>query len=165
MTNTAPTPDQRLLLDVFDNIPPEWDYDITYPAHPTADYSFIEYPELVLTYAYGSNSIEIAVRAVITNDPLLFSGYIVTTNHPTEALLSATGSNQRLASFSHDELITNGVDISRHQNTGLASDTASTFAVSFAVATSLATYYADIIDTDSVAADPSTQSTVSASNE
>lgn len=162
MTDATPTTEQRILLDVLGNVPPEWDFDVSYPSHPTVTHRFGEYPELVLTAGAGER-VEVAVRAVITDEPV-FHGYAVTTTYPEPALLSPDCRERRLTSLSHDELTANGVSITHHAGAVPSDETAVEQSLSLSAAARLASYYVDTLATEAVV-EKSARNAVSATDD
>lgn len=164
MTDNTPTANERILLDVIGNIPSEWDLDITYPTLPDVTHRFPSLPELVLTAVADTQTHEIAVRAIITDDQV-FRGYVVTTTYPETGILTADCRERRLTSLSHDELRSKRVGITHHPGVHPDSDTAVAQSLSLSAAASLAGYYATSIDIDAAAGDEYAPKTISAADD
>jgi len=164
MTETTPTFDQRVLLDVLGNIPAGWDYEVTYPSHSTVNHRFREFPQLVLTESSGGETRTVAVRAVITDEPL-FHGYTVTTTSPEPGLVVQDCRERRLTSLSHDELAADGVSLTHHAGADPSSQFAAEQSLSLSAAARLAAYYAETVSTDSVTVDAATPSIASATDD
>lgn len=164
MTDVTPTTEQRVLLDVLGNVPSGWDFDVSYPSHPTVTHRFGEFPELRLTKTTDSEPIEVAVRAVITDEPV-FHGYVVTTTYPEPALLSPDCRERRLTSLSHDELTADGVSITHHDGAAPSGRTAVEQSLSLSAGARLAGYYADTLAADAVTVEESSPSAVSATDD
>ena len=143
MTDNTPTSNERLLLDVIGTVPSDWALDVTYPTLPDVTHQFPSLPELVLTTTSGTETHEIAVEAVITDDQV-FRGYAVTTTYPEPGRLTAACRERRLTALSQQELLSKGVDTDLHPtgDTGVAEP------LSLSAAASLAGYYAATIDPD-----------------
>lgn len=165
MSVQTPTGDQRQLLDVFGNIQPEWNHDITYPSTESVEYTFQQYPEVILTTMTGSTTIEVAVRAVITTDPQRFHGYVVTTTHPQAAVVTPDCLEQRLTALTHEELINTGVTTTCHEDISPRSNDAADMAVSLSAALTLATYYTATLDIDQAAVEENSHGVAPASND
>ena len=159
MTDNTPTTNQRLLLDVIGNIPSAWDLEVTYPTLPEVTHRFESLPELVLTTTDSAQAHEIAVRAIITAEHV-FHGYAVTTTFPEPGLLTATCRERCLTSLSHQELLSEGIDVRHQPDLHPASETAVAQSLSLSGAASLAGYYADTVELDAVRADESATKTV-----
>jgi len=164
MTDNTPTSNQRTLLDVIGNIPPEWELDVTYPTHPDVTHRFSLLPELVLTASTGDQTHEIAVQASITDDQL-FNGYIVTTTYPETAVLTAECRDRRLTSLSQQELLSEPISISRHPGVHPTSEAAADHSLSLSAAASLAGYYAATIDVTDVPDAEQSHATITASTD
>jgi len=147
MTDHTPTSNQRILLDVIENIPDEWRVDVTYPTLPQVAHTFDSLPELVLTTDAGERTEEVAVRASITDDQV-FHGYVVTTTCPEPAVLTAECRDRRLTSLSQRELLSEPVGVTHHRDIQPGSDTAVEHAQSLSAAASLASYYVASVPTD-----------------
>ena len=147
MTDNTPTANERILLDVIGNIPADWDLEITYPTLPDVAHRFPSLPELVLTAFEGTQSREVAVEAVITDDRV-FHGYVVTTASPEPGILTAACRERRLTSLSHEELLDKGVGITHHADVHPASETAVAASLSLSAAASLAGYHVASIEQD-----------------
>ena len=145
MTDNTPTNKQRILLDVIGNIPPEWDVETTYPTLPEVRHRFDMFPELRLSSP--DNAVEIAVRAVIT-DQQVFHGYTVTTSQPEPAVLTASCRERSLTSLSHRELLAEGIGITHHPDIHPSSDEAAARSLTLSAAVSLAGYYAATVTPD-----------------
>jgi len=164
MTDNTPTANQRILLDVVGNIPADWDLDVSYPTLPDVTHQFPSLPELALTTADGTQTHEVAVRAVIT-DNRVFHGYVVTTTHPETALITAACRERRLTSLSQQELRSKGVGLTRHPDVHPASDTAVAESLSLSAAVSLAGYYVATIQTGAVPSDEHARKAVSTADD
>jgi len=159
MTDNTPTTNQRLLLDVIGNIPPAWDLEVTYPTLPEVTHRFDSLPELVLSTTDGAQGHEVAVRAIITEEQV-FHGYAVTTTYPEPGVITATCRERCLTSLSHQELLSEGIDVRHQPDLHLASETAVEQSLSLSGAASLAGYYADTVELDTVRADDPASRTV-----
>lgn len=164
MTDNTPTANQRALLDVVGNIPPEWELNITYPTLPEVAHRFEELPELVLTTVDGEQTHTITVQAVIT-DERVFHGYLVTTTYPEPAVLTADCRERRLTSLSQQELLAERIGVTRRPASDPTSGSAANQSLSLSAAASLAGYYAATIDVDAVAVADDTPPTVSAADD
>lgn len=143
MTDTTPTTNQRILLDVIGNLPATWDIDVTYPTLPEVTHSFSSLPELVLRSPDGTQ--EVAARAIITADKV-FHGYVVTTTAPEHGIITADCRERRLTSLSQGELLADGLSITHHPGLKPTSDAAVGASLSLSAAASLAGYYASTLD-------------------
>ena len=164
MSDNKPTANERILLDVIGNIPAEWDLGITYPTLPDVTHQFPSLPELVLTAVDGTQTHEVAVRAIITDDQV-FRGYVVTTTSPETGILTAACRERRLTSLTHQELLTKGVTITHHPDVDSASDTAVAQSLSLSAAASLDGYYATSVEMDTVPGDDHSVKTVPAADD
>jgi len=164
MTDNTPTANERILLDVIGNIPAEWDLEIAYPTLPDVTHRFPSLPELELTAVSGTQTHEIAVRAIITDDQV-FRGYVVTTTYPETGILTAGCRERRLTSLSHEELLSKRVGITHHPDVAPASDTAVSQSLSLSAAASLAVYYLDRIEMDAVPGEEHAHRTISTADD
>lgn len=160
MTDNTPTPNQRLLLDVIGNVPSAWDLEITYPTLPEVAHRFDSLPELVLTAETGEAAHEIAVRAIISSDRV-FHGYVVTTTYPEPGIITAACRERVLTSLSHAELLSEGVSVRHHPGVHPDTDAAIAQSLSLSGAASLAGYYADTVELDTVESSDHVVETVS----
>lgn len=139
MTDTTPTANQRILLDVIGTLPADWDLEVTYPTLPEVTHRFSSLPELVLRSPDGTH--EVAARAIITAEKV-FHGYTVTTTAPEPGIITAECRERRLTSLSQQELLSETIDITHHPDLDTTSDTAVATSLSLSAAASLAGYYA-----------------------
>lgn len=143
MTDTTPTPNQRILLDVIGTLPATWDFDVTYPTLPEVTHQFSSLPELVLESPDGTH--QVAARAIITADKV-FHGYVVTTTAPERGVVTADCRERRLTSLSQAELLADGLSLTHHAGLSPTSDAAVGASLSLSAAASLAGYYASTLD-------------------
>jgi len=150
MTDTTPTANQRLLLDVIGTLPDTWDLEVTYPTLPEVTHRFSSLPELVLRSPDGNHGV--AARAIITAEKV-FHGYIVTTSAPEPGVITAECRERRLTSLSQQELLSENISITHHPDLSPTSDTAVASSLSLSAAASLAGYYVATADLDGAAED------------